>query len=222
MGCINSTKNEVQQEAHKEIERQLRVDQEKSMKEIKLLLLGAGECGKSTILKQMSIIHGKGYTGEDKNEFIPIIYANIVQSMAAILKAMDLLEIPLENENLESYKNIVHESMKNAEDGGMSISTIKALTILWADIGVKEAFKRAKEYQLNDSAEYYLTDLERISTDDYIPTVQDILRSRIKTTGIIESYFHFKDLDFKVFDVGMSCSFWYLYLIPLLHRWSTV
>lgn len=43
----------------------------------------------------------------------------------------------------------------------------------------------------------YLNDLERISKPDYIPTQQDVLRTRVKTTGIVETHFTFKDLHFK-------------------------
>lgn len=48
----------------------------------------------------------------------------------------------------------------------------------------------------------YLNDLERIAQNDYIPTQQDVLRTRVKTTGIVETHFTFKDLHFKMFDVG--------------------
>jgi len=46
-------------------------------------------------------------------------------------------------------------------------------------------------------ADSYLSDLNRISAPDYVPTEQDVLRSRVKTTGIVETHFTFKDLHFK-------------------------
>ena len=63
-------------------------------------------------------------------------------------------------------------------------------------------FFRSREYQLNDSAAYYLNSLDRIASPHYIPTEQDVLRTRVKTTGIIETQFSFKGLHFKMFDVG--------------------
>ena len=73
---------------------------------------------------------------------------------------------------------------------------------------------RSREYQLNDSAQYYLNALDRISAPNYRPTqqvrfqfqdnfgniiieTQDVLRTRVKTTGIIETQFKFKNLHFK-------------------------
>merc|ERR1711972_1030284 len=73
---------------------------------------------------------------------------------------------------------------------------------LWVDSGVQECFSRSNEYQLNDSAKYFLDDLDRLGAKDYQPTEQDILRTRVKTTGIVEVHFSFKNLNFKMFDVG--------------------
>lgn len=68
---------------------------------------------------------------------------------------------------------------------------------LWADESVQECFSRSREYQLNDSAPYYLNSLDRISQPNYIPTQDDVLRTRVKTTGIVETHFTYKDLYFK-------------------------
>ena len=53
--------------------------------QVKLLLLGAGESGKSTFLKQMRILHGEGYDKEDLLKFRPVVYSNIVKGMKASL-----------------------------------------------------------------------------------------------------------------------------------------
>jgi hypothetical protein len=43
----------------------------------------------------------------------------------------------------------------------------------------------------------YFENLGRIGTKSYVPNEQDILRSRAKTTGIIETEFEVQDLKFK-------------------------
>lgn len=60
-----------------------------------MLLLGAGESGKSTILKQMKLIHEGGYSRDERESFREIIFSNTVQSMRVILEAMESLELPL-------------------------------------------------------------------------------------------------------------------------------
>lgn len=54
---------------------------------------GTGESGKSTFIKQMRIIHGSGYSDEDKRGFIKLVYQNIFMAMQSMIKAMDLLKI---------------------------------------------------------------------------------------------------------------------------------
>ena len=61
--------------------------------EIELLLLGSAESGKSTVLKQMRIIHQSDYTLEEKMMFKPIVFANTIQSMSIILHAVERLGI---------------------------------------------------------------------------------------------------------------------------------
>ena len=40
---------------------------------------GAGESGKSTIVKQMKIIHESGFTSEDFKQYRPVVYSNTIQ-----------------------------------------------------------------------------------------------------------------------------------------------
>lgn len=44
--------------------------------------------------------------------------------------------------------------------------------------------------------------LDRLFASDYIPNDSDIIRCRIKTTGIVETVFHLGPLTYHMFDVG--------------------
>ena len=52
---------------------------------IKLLLLGAGESGKSTIFKQMKLLYGAGNTLEDKKMMTPVVYSNTIAAMRVLI-----------------------------------------------------------------------------------------------------------------------------------------
>ena len=99
-GSNFSEKREAKLHSH-EIDKEIKA----SAKEIvvKLLLLGAGESGKSTFVKQMKIIHGDGYSIDELNSFISIIHGNLLTSMVQVIKAMDKLNITLHNPSSQTY-----------------------------------------------------------------------------------------------------------------------
>jgi len=49
----------------------------------------------------------------------------------------------------------------------------------------KKTLQRRYEYDLLDSAEFYINKIKTVAAQDYIPNVDDILNSRSKTVGII-------------------------------------
>ncbi|KAF7634439.1 hypothetical protein Mgra_00006194 [Meloidogyne graminicola] len=176
---------------NKAIEKQIVSDRRAASSIIKLLLLGAGECGKSTVLKQMQILHSNGFTEEEINERKSVIYSNTVTSMSAILKAMDnVLHMPIDDHSKERDRNLIFRTIENGEENLPFTDQIaKALQNLWGDKAVKKAYEMRSEYQLNDSAKYFLDSVARIHEPGYRPTEQDILFSRVATTGVVEVKF---------------------------------
>jgi hypothetical protein len=57
-----------------------RLRQQEELK-VKLLLLGAGESGKSTIFKQMRILHGAPRTEDDQRMYGVVVRSNIITAM---------------------------------------------------------------------------------------------------------------------------------------------
>uniref|UniRef100_A0A8C2XI34 Adenylate cyclase-inhibiting G alpha protein n=2 Tax=Cyclopterus lumpus TaxID=8103 RepID=A0A8C2XI34_CYCLU len=202
MGCTISAEDKAAVERSKMIDKNLRDDREKSSREVKLLLLGAGESGKSTIVKQMKIIHEDGYSEEECKQYKVVVYSNSIQSIMAIIRAMGRLKIDFGDAARADDARQLFVLASSAEEGVLSAELTGVIQRLWSDAGVQACFDRSREYQLNDSAAYYLNDLDRICQPSYVPTQQDVLRTRVKTTGIVETHFTFKDLYFKMFDVG--------------------
>ncbi|KAM9841170.1 guanine nucleotide-binding protein G(q) subunit alpha-like [Aulostomus maculatus] len=199
--CCLSPEAKEARRINDEIERQLRRDKRDARREYKLLLLGTGESGKSTFIKQMRIIHGRGYSDEDKRGFTRLVYQNIFTAMQAMIQAMKILQIPYKHEHNKANASIV---------GEVNVETVTTLTnpyvdaikSLWSDPGIQECYSRKREYQLSDSAKYYLSDLDRIAGSAYLPTQQDVLRVRVPTTGIIEYPFDLENVVFRMVDVG--------------------
>ncbi|CAH8649222.1 unnamed protein product [Schistosoma rodhaini] len=201
MFCCRSEEYKEQNRINKEIEKQLKRDKKDARRELKLLLLGTGESGKSTFIKQMRIIHGAGYSDDERRTFIKIVYQNIYMAMFTMVRAVESLKIPYENPANKAYgeaiKEIDYETVTTMEP-----QHVVAIKSLWDDPGIKECYDRRREYQLTDSAKYYLDNLDRISQADYLPTLQDILRVRVPTTGIVEYLFDLDSIIFRMVDVG--------------------
>ncbi|GBB91367.1 hypothetical protein RclHR1_01860021 [Rhizophagus clarus] len=202
MGCCMSQEEQEGRRINEEIESQLRRDKLKMRNEIKMLLLGAGESGKSTILKQMKLIHDGGYSPEERESFKEIIFSNTVQSMRVILEAMETMSIRLRDGNNKKHSDIILNLPNQIEGDHLPQEVAIAIKALWTDGGVQEAFSRSREYQLNDSAKYYFDTIDTIAKPDYLPSDQDVLRSRVKTTGITETTFLIGELTYRMFDVG--------------------
>lgn len=74
------TSGEVEQlRKSKEIDKCINRDKTYVKRLVKILLLGAGESGKSTFLKQMRIIHGQDFDQRAKEEFRAIIFSNVIK-----------------------------------------------------------------------------------------------------------------------------------------------
>ena len=96
--------------------------------------------------------------------------------------------VVLGNPKLQKSVNFILEETQD-EDYDYPEKFFDVVKALWTDEGVQECFDRANEYQLIDCAKYFLDAVDRVRNPDYDPSEQDILRCRVKTTGIVETRF---------------------------------
>ncbi|CAD5119654.1 DgyrCDS8248 [Dimorphilus gyrociliatus] len=200
--CIGRTEDE---KRDKMISKQLKKADKREKSIIKILLLGIAESGKSTITKQMKIIHINGYSEEERRQNVLWIRKNLRDSILTILGAMKRLDIKLEDEKLEESSNYL--LTKCIEDSSEYPDEFYDHTSnLWSDKGVLKCYKRSAEYQLIDCAKYFLDKIHVIRREDYLPTEQDILHCRTLTNTIQKIEFTITENKFKipfhVFDVG--------------------
>ena len=312
---------------HLTIEKSLRSDWEDQRRVIKCLLLGTGECGKSTILKQMRILHGRGFDSEEEVEmYRMLVLRNTMDSVGALCSAVIALGLQWEDDAqqrmaeqvltfveaflsspstaaatteadnaaamvvesaaaaaatavetraksssisprhprllpplppansavpqdasnasptlppLPSFSSVSSDASADHSSSSSSYSSSVAaaspsppvpcppptcaapaassasnlsglipayiqssVVTLYASTAIQRALLRQNEFHLLDSAPYFLSAASRILHPLYTPTTADILRSRLPTTGIIESTFRMDRLTFRLYDVG--------------------
>lgn len=133
----------------KEIDRILEKDKQTLRRQVKLLLLGAGESGKSTFLKQMRIIHKVKFEPELVREFQHVIYQNIVKGIQVLVDARDKLAIPWENpRNLDIGQQALHFNSTVSLDSRLFMHYAPHIHSLWLDRAIKRAYDRRREFQL--------------------------------------------------------------------------
>ncbi|BGP25766.1 G protein alpha subunit [Rhodotorula toruloides] len=177
------------------IDRLLREEEQRQAREVKMLLLGPGSSGKSTILKQMKarrdpssstrshtltfadsqVIHLSGFAPSELEAYRQQIFVNVRDGMRAVFQVM-------EGEELEFADS--------------------ALAAMAADPTFRTIVARDSQFSVPENLPYFLPQLDRLATPHYQPTDQDVLRCRQKTTGISETTFKNRHMEYRIFDVG--------------------
>jgi hypothetical protein len=99
--------------------------------------------------------------------------------------------------------NISEEEATNETFGQLlNVEIGHLISELWQNPVIQRTYNHADELQLLDSAKYLFDNIDRISAVDYFPTVDDALRARVPTTGVVEQRFKLEDREFVMFDVG--------------------
>lgn len=182
----------------KQIDAMMRREKEADDEITKLLLLGAGESGKSTLFKQMKInfTKEKGYTKSEKAGYISVVHNNIVFNMQQLVKGARNVS-PCSDAELE--KQILELDPKSSViDAGVA----DLLKTAWNDSGIADSWNHRSGIQVQDALAYYMAKIDEIASSEYEPDNQDILRTRVRTSGIVEENFVINGTKVSMYDVG--------------------
>jgi GTPase SAR1 family protein len=156
---------------------------------------GAGESGKSTIFKQLRIIHSNGFTKKELAIFSPIIRRNVIDGLRRVLVILLAQHIELEDPSLlDIVQKIVERTVM--------IDNASIVSRLWTDRGVQVAFVEACRYHSLESLEWFIDRIDYIFDSNYLPTVGDMLRARARTTGAQRMTIQLKSKAVTLIDVG--------------------
>jgi len=194
--CQGDTGDVEDRQRSRSIDELLKNDRKYQQNEVKILLLGAGESGKSTLLKQMKILFSQGFTQEDRNYFHNVIIANLFFTLRSFLEGTKDRNIEVGGDT-DAIQKILDSEDDYTDD------LWDAAVKLWSDPKFEEAYRANHlTLQIADSSIYFLENMNRIRHSDYLPSDNDILYCRTRTTGVTESIFHIDDAHFKIVDVG--------------------
>ena len=200
MGCGQSMSEDERAtlQRNREINEQLEKNARLEADKIKLLLLGAGESGKSTIFKQMKVIYGKTFTDEERRQQIPTIFSNVLSAMKTLCDQAVILNL-VSSIECKSEFEVLRELDENSP---ISMTVGDAVKALWNDPGIQLVWDRRSEFQIIESVRYYFDRIDIIKMPDYLPDKDDILYSRVRTSGIVTESYNIDGSTFEMYDVG--------------------
>jgi len=191
--CVN--RSSFDSKKSQKIDKQLKGEKRRQEDIIKLLLLGPGDAGKSTFLKQLNILHSEGITDSSKANYVKILRDNCLNSMQLLLKCKHPnFKIPSE---LQPDSNMV----LNATDLDNVVDNIEKLS---NSQFISDVYHSRGFYKIHIPcvSEYYWNNARRFSSDNFLPTNEDIIKGRVKTSGVQTLDFMKEGVKFTVVDVG--------------------
>jgi GTPase SAR1 family protein len=210
MGLCASTTNlspeeqarmEAEARKNREVEDSLAKSQDVEKQIYKLLLLGAGESGKSTLFKQMTNIYGTGFSEEErKNKYRSVCRDNAITCMRTLV-----YQCKKNNQNVdEANSQAFAEMLAQGDDDDTQLTPELAAKIasLWKDFAIQAMYEKRATFQIPDCAKHFLEKVVEMSSDDWIPDEDDVLRARVRTTGIVKKDFIIEGNKFQMYDVG--------------------
>eukprot|EP00456_Euglypha_rotunda_P088582 TRINITY_DN9087_c0_g1_i16.p1 TRINITY_DN9087_c0_g1~~TRINITY_DN9087_c0_g1_i16.p1 ORF type:complete len:271 (-),score=55.81 TRINITY_DN9087_c0_g1_i16:11-823(-) len=169
--------------------------------QFKVLLLGAGESGKSTVIKQLRLIHQrKDMTDKWFMSWVPCLHANAFQCIQQLLQQAEKFGYALEGKDKEIAQKIL--AIKTEEEPVLTEELAKEIDHLWKLEQIVKTYERRTEFWLLEAANYYFEHLFEMAKPDFKPTEEHVVMARARTTGIITTEIQRGDILWKFVDVG--------------------
>ena len=176
-----------------------------------ILLLGAGESGKSTFLKQLTLLHGPGFTEKDLAMYADAVRDHIVCAASSLVSAAEKSQLSFtDTATLDEFSQQLLDSDKTTP---LMLQLAKKL---WSDPITTALLAQANQFHFSDSDDFFMNQFDRVSASGYVPTTDDCLRVRVQTTGVVAYNFEVQNRRLQVYDVGGQRSErkkWYFFLI---------
>jgi GTPase SAR1 family protein len=165
----------------------------------KLILLGAGLAGKSTIFKQVAIIYSTGFDEKQKANYKPAVFANVIEGIKTLIHEAQKRDQKFTKDGKQKSADV----MKLKLDDVLNESIGEMIHFLWtSEPAIQVAYGDRSQFGLGDGFSYMLDNVQRICQEGYTPTDDDIVRVRVRTSSIVEMSFKINGVDFLIADVG--------------------
>jgi len=157
----------------------------------------------TALRKQFRCLYGEGFPLQTRQQIAPVVIGNLVEGTKDILAALPTLNITLPTELEESAK-IVNE-LPAQHPSYLSAELADHFAKLINSKEFKEAVDRRREFQLQDCWLEFSKELVSVQgwgRENWVPSTEDCVSVRVRTSGIVEEKFVIDKITFNIFDVG--------------------
>lgn len=147
--------------------------------------------------KQFRLINHNEYSASELESFVSIIHSNVLGAIRYGIRFAADYEIDLKGD-LKSDAEYLLELGSVAMDEAVGVKVKR----VWESDSFQNKVVTHEKFQIDDGALYFMGHVERIGAKGYVPTSQDILHARQKSTGIVETQFVSNNALFRIVDVG--------------------
>lgn len=199
--CKGEKVHDEQSDKNRQIEMELRRDRMEERRVVKILLLGSADSGKSTIAKQMRILHTNGFNEAELINYRYMLHTNYIGSFHYVARGIHQLQIEVPSEErvlVDRFEEHSYSKFLDYDD----LDMIKLINKFLGYNCVKMACQRFTEFYVPDNTAYLIAEASRILSPDYKPTVADVIHARASTTGVHEITFGFRRFGIRLIDVG--------------------
>jgi len=179
----------------------LKLEAERAALQFKVLLLGAGESGKSTVIKQLKLI----YQRKDMNDkwfmsWVPILHGNTFQCMQTLIQTTEKFGYKFADAFAEYAQRI--SEVKIEEEPLLTEALANEIDELWKHEAIQKTWQRRSEYWILECAPYYFENAKEMAKEGFKPSEEHIVMARARTTGIIITEIEREELLWRIVDVG--------------------
>eukprot|EP01083_Nonionella_stella_P066221 174185_1 len=191
----------------KDIDSKMAAENTKEARTSKILFLGPGGSGKSTIFKQLQWLHLGGFTLEDSLALIRTIHIQVITQMQNVIEYYESKDDNQTYENDVKLQNAINTVVAHTDyEQPLNEALADAIQYIWKKHPlIQNVFNDLdilRHHTLDESTEHFWNDMDRIKNPKYIPSESDILNVRAKTTGVMEKEFTIQNANFHIYDVG--------------------
>ncbi|CCD68830.1 Guanine nucleotide-binding protein alpha-5 subunit [Caenorhabditis elegans] len=201
MGLVTCKQEREAELQNRQIDTQIRIENQANKRKIKMLLLGVTDSGKSTIVKQMRVNYLDGFNETEVVNAIFVIRNNIIDAFKNICNIILHSDITVTQEEKVLVKLFAYESGKIE-----LMQEVDELNVINAVSGyecIKQFFERfAFHPMVPDHIHYFYPNLDRIASSNYVPTAEDLIHMRQTTLGVHEISFDYTKHIIRLIDVG--------------------